>query len=281
MQSSEIILNPDGSIYHLQLKNGEIPTKVITVGDPQRLELFKPYLDQIFFERSSREFSSLRARVGKTEVLLISTGIGTDNIDIVFNELHLAQAWDLAKRETLPERPEPIELLRLGTSGALQDDIPLDSILASEAALGFDGLMHFYEWSGDSAKIPGLEDLPAPYIAFAEANTLKKYRSLYSYSGLTLTANGFYGPQGRSIALPAKPKRFLETMQSFQYQGLRVTNLEMETAGIYGLGGALGMQCLSLSAILANRMRGTFSKNPAAVVDKLIRGALDILSDSN
>lgn len=278
MRTSEIILNPDQSIYHLQLKNGEVPPTVITVGDPERLDSFKPFLDQIFFERSSREFRSIRARVGGRELLLISTGIGTDNIDIVFNELHLAYAWDLADRKPKTEVLEPLKVIRLGTSGALQDEVEIDSILMSEAALGFDGLMYFYDWKGDFVEVPGLASIPKPYLALADPELLQQFSALADHRGLTLTANGFYGPQGRSIALPAAPADFLKTLQAFKYKGLSITNLEMETAGIYGLGGALGMQCLSLSAILANRMKGSFSKNPAAVVDKLIRGALDILA---
>lgn len=281
MRTSEIILNPDNSIYHLRLKNGEVPSTVITVGDPERLDSFKPYLDQVYFERSSREFRSILARVGGQDVLLLSTGIGTDNIDIVFNELQLAYAWDLEKRQPKEQAPKPLQVIRLGTSGALQDDIPIDSILMSKAALGFDGLMNFYDWPGDYLSIPGLESLAKPYLAWADEELLQKFAPLASHQGLTLTANGFYGPQGRSVLLAARPHKFLETMQSFSHQGMPCTNLEMETAGIYGLGGALGMQCLSLSAILANRMQGSFSKNPAAVVDKLIRGALDIISSSS
>ena len=279
MKSSEIILNPDSSIYHLRLKNGEVPSKVITVGDPDRLDSFLPYLDQVFFDRSSREFRCLRARVGQTELLLLSTGIGTDNVDVVFNELQLAYQWDLKKRQISDKDLAPLQVVRLGTSGALQDDVAIDSILMSKAAIGFDYLMHFYQWEGEYLSIPGLEDLPKPYLAHADAGLLKRFDSFADFQGYTLTANGFYGPQGRSVILNSRPQDFLETMRAYQYNGERITNLEMETAGIYGLGGALGMQCLSLSAILANRMNGTFSKNPAAVVDKLIRGALDIMSD--
>lgn len=278
MRTSEIILNPDQSIYHLQLKNGDVPSTVITVGDPERLDSFKPYFDQIYFERSSREFRSIRARIGRKELLLISTGIGTDNIDVVFNELHLAYAWDLANRAPSKQALEPLKVIRLGTSGALQDEVPIDSILMSKAALGFDGLMYFYDWNGVYIDIPQLEPLPKPYLAWADASLMEQFSPLADHQGLTLTANGFYGPQGRSVALKANPSHFLDTMQSFTYEGMKTTNLEMETAGIYGLGGALGMQCLSLSAILANRLKGTFSKNPAAVVDKLIRGALEIVS---
>jgi len=277
MPASEIILNPDQSVYHLHLKNGEVPQKVITVGDPDRIDWIAPHFDSIEFDRTFREFRSLKGRIGSTDILIISTGIGTDNVDIVLNELHLAYAWNLEQRKKFEEPAPPIQLIRLGTSGTLREDIPLDSILLSEGALGFDYLMYFYSWS-DFESIEGLQAFPNPYLAMGSERLRSAFREMADYSGITVTANGFYGPQGRSLPLPARQPQWLEILANQEVQGYPVTNLEMETAGIYGLGRLLNMECLSLSAILANRRKQEFSKNPEAIVKAMIASALERFS---
>lgn len=277
MQASEIIVNPDQSIYHLKLKNGEVPSKVITVGDPDRVSLVAQHLDEIYWARQNREFHSVSGRIGKEELLIISTGIGTDNIDIVLNELQLAYAWDLENRQPFSLVPPALQVIRLGTSGALIPEISIDSILISKAALGFDGLMYFYENSFDFPDL-GLNDFPRPYLAEADSQLLKVFSAIADAEGTTVTANGFYGPQGRSIISAPKNKNFLDHLASMQIKTGRITNLEMETAGIYALGSLLNMQCISLSAILANRLLGTFSKQPEQTMNRLIVSALELLS---
>lgn len=274
MPASEIILNPDESVYHLHLKNGDVPSKVITVGDPDRIDWIAPYFDTIQFDQSFREFRSLKGSIGDKELMVISTGIGTDNVDIVFNELHLAYAWNLAERRELPNRPRPLQVLRLGTSGTLQESIPLDSILMSEGALGFDYLMYFYQWL-DYADLKGLDQFPKPYLALGATSMRAHFRAMASHSGITVTANGFYGPQGRSLPLPAKEGDWLQILAQQKVAGYPITNLEMETAGIYGLGRLLNMECLSISAILANRRTQKFSSNPESTVKRMIQMALE------
>jgi uridine phosphorylase len=278
MQASEIIVNPDKSIYHLKLKNGEVPRKVITVGDPDRVALVAKYLDSIYWERQNREFHLISGRIANEDILIISTGIGTDNIDIVLNELQLAYAWDLEKREPFATIPAPLQIIRLGTSGALHADIALDSILISKAALGFDGLMYFYENNFDFPDL-GFPDFPKPYLAEADPVLLKRFSAIADNEGTTVTANGFYGPQGRSIISPTKNRDFIKDLASMQIKTGRITNLEMDTAGIYALGSLLNMQCISLSAILANRLLGTFSIKPEQTTQRLIESALQLLSE--
>ena len=277
MQASEIIVNPDNSIYHLRLKNGEVPNKVITVGDPDRVELVAKNLDQVYWRRQNREFHLASGRLGQEDILVISTGIGTDNIDIVLNELQLAYAWDLVSRKAFDEVPAPLQIIRLGTSGALRPEIELDSILISNAALGFDGLMYFYENSFDFPDL-GLNDFPRPYLAEASPKLLERFSAIADNVGTTVTANGFYGPQGRSVISPTKNKTFLSDLASMQIKTGRITNLEMETAGIYALGSLLNIQCISLSAILANRLLGTFSSKPEKTTQALLKAALEVLS---
>jgi len=277
MQASEIIVNPDNSIYHLKLKNGEVPNRIITVGDPDRVEAVARHLDQVYWRRQNREFHLASGRLGKEDILVISTGIGTDNIDIVLNELQLAYAWDLKTRAPFANSPAPLQIIRLGTSGALRPEIALDSILISKAALGFDGLMYFYENTFDFPDL-GLNDFPKPYLAEADPYLLQRFSKIADNVGTTVTANGFYGPQGRSIISPTKNKTFLNDLASMQIKTGRITNLEMETAGIYALGSLLNMQCISLSAILANRLLGTFSIKPEQSTQALIKAALEVIS---
>lgn len=274
MLASEIILNPDGSVYHLHLKNGDVPEKLITVGDPERIDLFKPHFDQIYFDQQFREFRSLKGRIANQDLMVISTGIGTDNVDVVLNELHLAYQWDL-KTKTKLEPQSPLQVLRLGTSGTLQSHIPVDSILMSEGALGFDYLMYFYHWE-DFRSLKGLDRFPEPYFAEADSKLANRFRNEVDFSGITVTANGFYGPQGRNVPLAARQPEWLDLLASQSIAGHSITNLEMETAGIYALGKLLGMECLSISAILANRREHIFSKKPEQIVKTMITRALDI-----
>jgi uridine phosphorylase len=281
LQNSELILNRDGSIYHLALRPDELADTIITVGDPERVAKVSRYFDKMELKKRRREFVTHTGWLGNRRISVLSTGIGTDNIDIVFNEIDALANIDFEKRE-IKNTHKSLKIIRLGTSGSIQADIPIDSILVSEAAIGLDGLLHFYE--NDFSKnemtaalldhFGGAEKLPAtPYFAPAGKKLLdlfsKKYRT-----GITVTNAGFYAPQGRKLrAQPTRPD-IVDKLQSFDYQGVTLTNLEMETAGIYGLGKILGHECLSINAILANRPLGQFSKNGEKTVKKMIEAVL-------
>ncbi len=285
MTQSELILNPDGSIYHLKLKPGELKKTIITVGDPERVRMISALLDEVYFTRVNREFVSCSGRIGNKELSIISTGIGTDNVDVVFNEIHALFNIDF---DTLKPRERKVQLqfIRLGTSGAIQSDIELDTILLSEVALGYDGLLNFYEdhqndslpdelWNSQ----PELKKLPKPYFSQANADFLKTFGSVFHHSGITVTAPGFYAPQGRSVHLKPKIPDFIKLLAEVKFkEGGRITNLEMETAGIYGLSALLGHKAISVSAILANRMNGKFSKQPEKTVKNMINKTLELLS---
>ncbi len=277
MKQTELILNSDGSVYHLALKPQEIADTVITVGDPHRVGIVSQYFDSIQFKKEKREFVTHTGTLSGKPISVISTGIGTDNVDIVFNELH-------ALKTMTGVDFTPYKFIRLGTSGAIREDIAIDSILASNSALGLDGLMHFYkDYSQDEVlqslinQHSSLQKLPAPYWEPASVNLLDKFKGLYNLSGVTVTAAGFYGPQGRHVnSVPIAPN-FIELLGSSDFRSNPITNLEMETAGIYGLANLLGHQSISVSAILANRVTGEFSANADKIVKSMLEKALDII----
>ncbi len=284
---SELILNPDGSIYHLRLKPGEIASTIISVGDQERVSEVSKHFDTIEVERQHREFKTHTGTFRNKRFTVISTGIGPDNIDIVFNELDALVNIDFASR-TIKKNKESLEIIRIGTSGALQPEIPVDSIILSETGIGFDNLLHFYgnadaitdkdfsdafishtDWNSENSR---------PYVVKADKNLMRKFTPYGFIPGITTTNVGFYGPQGRILRLALKDNDLNEKIVSFRYKGKKITNLEMETAAIYGMAGLLGHKALSLNAILANRITGTFSRNPAGTIDKLIRSTLNILT---
>lgn len=276
LSKSELILNEDASIYHLKLQNGELASKIITVGDPQRVEEVVKHFDAVELRRTNREFVTVSGRIGSESVSVVSTGIGTDNIDVVFNELQLVHAVNLPLREWIKPAPAPLQIVRLGTSGTLQSDIPVDSLLISRAALSFDGLLHFYENEFSRPDL-GLDSMPRPFLTHADKALFEQFSSVADFEGCTLTAAGFYAPQGRNLVAPPRHLNFLEQVSKNPVEGMRVTNLEMETAGIYGLGALLGMKTVSISAILANRITGEFSRSPQKTIEKLIVRALERL----
>ncbi len=278
---SELILNPDGSIYHLALRPDELADLIFTVGDPERVAKVSRYFDKIELKRRRREFVTHTGQLGGRRVTVISTGIGTDNIDIVLNELDALANVDFNKR-TVKKVHKSLKIIRLGTSGSIQPDIPIDSILVSSAAIGLDGLLHFYEndfsenamTDALTAHFGGAEKLPArPYFAPASEPLLALF-SKGKLTGMTATNAGFYAPQGRKVrAQPARPD-LVDMLQSFDHQGFRITNLEMETAGTYGLAKILGHEAISINAILANRPLGQFSKNGEKTVKQMIESVL-------
>lgn len=282
LQASEFIQNADGSIYHLKLQPENLASTIITVGDPDRVESITKYFENIEFSIRRREFHTQTGTYKGKRISVISTGIGTDNIDIVFNELDALVNIDFKSRR-IKEDLTSLDIIRIGTSGAIQPDIPVDSFLLSQAGVGFDSLMHFYETNGlldeefsealrSHLKLPTQKG--APYIVSCDPALVSKFNNGY-YSGITLTNCGFYGPQGRVLRLPVQDPDLNHKISSFEYLGQKITNLEMETSGIYGLSKLLGHRAVSLNAIIANRATGEFSKDPAKTVDLLIRQALE------
>lgn len=267
---SELIINPDGSIYHLNLKPGELSETIITVGDPDRVDLVASYLDSIELTRQKREFKTITGTLSGKRISIISTGIGTDNIDIVFNEIDALFNINFETRE-VKKQLTTLNFIRIGTSGCLQENIPLDSILISEQAIGTEGLMNFYNsedaFQSMKVQLNGIH----PYLTKVDSSLFKHFKEPEIYAGVTITANGFYGPQNRAIRL--EPTRtWLDKLKSSGE--LNLTNLEMETSGIYGMSTLLGHRAISLNVLLANRDLGIFSKDPSAAIKKLIEWAL-------
>lgn len=283
---SELILNADGSIYHLNLLPEDIATTIITVGDPDRVSQVSNYFDHIELKKGKREFLTHTGMLNKKRLTVISTGIGTDNIDIVLNELDALVNIDFLKRQ-IKEKKTQLDIIRIGTSGAIQPDIPVDSFLISEYAIGFDALLHFY----DSAKVLHFSISDAfvaqtnwsnvksvPYVVGCDVNLASKLASKSTIQGFTATNIGFYGPQNRTLRLKTSDKDLHTKLSSFQFENLKITNLEMETSGIYGLSKLLGHRAVSMNCILANRATGIFSKNPEKSVKELIKYTLTQLT---
>jgi uridine phosphorylase len=283
---SELILNPDGSIYHLNLKPGDVANTIITVGDPDRVDAVSKHFDTIEVAVHKREFKTHTGTYQGKRITVISTGIGTDNIDIVFNELDALVNIDFTTRTT-KEHHTSLQIIRIGTSGAIQVNIPVDSFLISEIAIGFDNLIHFYNTSEmlDDAFSEAFmkhtqwnSDKSTPYVVKVSEKLLALFEEAQFQKGCTATNVGFYGPQGRILRLQTQDTNLNEKLESFEYQGTKITNLEMETSGIYGLAKLLGHDAISLNAILANRSLGTFSEEPNKTVDQLITRTLKIIA---
>jgi uridine phosphorylase len=283
IKESELILNSDGSVYHLNLKPEQISENIVFVGDQDRVEKITKHFDSIEFSVQKREFKTQTGTYKGKRLTVISTGIGSGNIDIVLNELDALVNIDLEKR-TQKEQLKSLKIVRIGTSGSLQSDIPVDSFLLSTHALDLNGMLHFYKIDGITNPV-----LEAAFIKHTQWNSNKSkpiviknnhelerlFESNQTFKGMTATKGGFYGPQGRVLRLAIEDPLLNNKMDSFSYNGIRVSNLEMETSAIYGLSKLLGHQALSLNAIIANRANGTFSKNPDMVVEKLIKYTLD------
>jgi len=280
---SELIVNNDGSIYHLNLKPEHIANTIITVGDPDRVDKITKYFDHIECSIRKREFHTQTGTYKNKRITVISTGIGTDNIDIVLNELDALVNINLETRE-IKEHHTSLNIIRIGTSGAIQQDIPVDSFLLSELAIGFDSLLHFYDSKEitfpkmSKALTNHLDWHPnksQPYVVAADKQWIEHLSEDIIIKGVTATNVGFYGPQGRTLRLALSDEKQNEKIASFRYESKKITNLEMETAGIYGLTKLLGHHAVSLNAILANRSSGGFSTQPEKTIDALIRYALD------
>ena len=279
---SELILNPDGSIYHLALRPDELAPTIITVGDPDRVERISRHFDRVDVVRQKREFVTHTGELDGQRITVLSTGIGTDNIDIVFNELDALVNVDFGTRTIRPEH-RALRVVRIGTSGALQPDLPVGTLLATRHAVGLDTLMLFYPllMTGEENQVvdatqDALKLEFRPYcVAGAEAlRQLIVGTDGAVAEGNTLTCPGFYGPQGRTIRQRGRDGDLVRRFTDFRLGDFRFTNFEMETAGLYALGRLLGHEVLSLSALVANRATGHFHPNPDAPVDALIERTL-------
>lgn len=284
IKPSELILNDDGSVYHLHLRPEHIATDIITVGDPDRVAQVSKHFDSIEFQMQKREFCTHTGYVGSKRLTVISTGIGTDNIDIVLNELDALVNIDLYTRK-VKDKLTSLRLIRVGTSGTLQKDIPVDSMLLSSYGLGLDGMLNYYELNNTveeekmiNAVNAALPELPIKaQIASASQELLQLFKGRDCFEGITVTATGFYGPQGRVLRAQPKVKGIIDRLANVSFENNRITNLEMETAGIYGLGRQLGHHCLAVNAILANRPLGKFSTQGSKTVKKAIELTLDCI----
>jgi uridine phosphorylase len=281
---SELILNPDGSIYHLNILPEDISDTIFLVGDPDRVEEVSRYFDKIEVKKQKREFVTHTGYVGNKRLTCISTGIGTDNIDIVLTEIDALVNMDLKTRK-VKEQLTALNFIRIGTCGSLQIDIPVDTFLASEYGVGLDGLLGFYNFEVSEEDkqflepiIPIVRNLGVHPVIVKASDTLLNTVAKDIRKGVTLTNCGFYGPQGRTVRIAPKDKKYIDELSAITLPGNRkLTNMEMETSAIYGMSKLLGHHALSLNAILANRVDGTFSKDPHGATDKLIRYVLDII----
>jgi uridine phosphorylase len=286
--SSELILNARGAVYHLDLRPEEIASTIVTVGDPDRVREVSKYFDSLEVERQHREFISHTGFIGKKRITVLSSGIGPDNIDIVLNELDALANIDLENR--LPKLThQALNIVRLGTSGSLQADIPVDSFVAATHGLGIDNLLHFYRHQQNEEENQLIQSFVThtqiqhqsglPYISSAAPSLLKHFGKNFHH-GITVTCPGFYGPQGRVLRMGLKNPDLVNRLTAFQFGAHRISNFEMETAAIYGLGRLMGHHCLALNVIVANRVTQQFSSNAPARIDQLIQEFLSTFSSS-
>ena len=284
--ASELILNQDGSVYHLNLRPENIATTIILVGDQDRVDKVTKHFDKIEFTTQKREFRTATGTYKNKRISVISTGIGSDNIDIVLNELDALANIDLSTRK-IKENFTQLSFIRIGTSGSLQADIPVNSFVLSSHGLDLNGLLHFYQI--ESISHPAIENAfmkhtnwsekkAHPIIVSNSTSLANKLASPIVFQGVTATAGGFYGPQGRVLRLALEDANLNNKIDSFSFEGNRITNLEMETSAIYGLSKLLGHHAVSLNAVIANRANGTFSENPSKIVADLIEYTLKKLT---
>lgn len=284
--NSELIINEDGSVFHLHLKPGQVGDNVILVGDPGRVKSISAYFEMVEVEAQNREFISQTGIIRGKRVTVISTGIGTDNIDIVLNELDALVNIDFATREVKSQLTK-LNIVRIGTSGSLQKDLPVNSWLLTHKSVGFDGLLNFY---GGRDGVSDLEfessfkkslnwnsQLTSPYVCNASEELLNRLTSDQVVAGVTISAPGFYGPQGRVLRLSIQDSDINDKISAFRYDNWRITNYEMECSAIYGLSKLLGHNAATICLIIANRMAGTFSSNYPVEMEKLIKYTLDNL----
>ncbi|OFX44441.1 MAG: phosphorylase [Bacteroidetes bacterium GWC2_33_15] len=287
-QPSELIINKDGSIFHLNILPEDIADDIILVGDPGRVETVAGFFDSVELKKQNREFYTITGKYKNKRISVISTGIGTDNIDIVVNELDALANIDLKTRSPKKEH-RTLNLVRIGTSGSLQKHVPVDSVLMSTRSIGFDGLLNFYanrnsisdlEFESAFKKhVSWNELLPSPYVVNASENLIKKFENNSIIKGITISAPGFYGPQGRQLRLKIVDQDINDKIETFEFKGQKITNYEMESSAIFGLSGLLGHNAITLCAIIANRTSKEFSKDYKPVIKNLIQFVLKKIAD--
>jgi uridine phosphorylase len=283
--ASELIITPAGRVYHIDLLPEELAQTVITVGDPARVAEVAKYFDSIDSQASHREFVSQTGRIGSKRITVLSSGIGPDNIDITLNEIDACVNVDF-KTRTIKANHTQLDIIRLGTSGSLQSDIPVDSLVASSHGIGLDNLLHYYqiEYSEEEKSMAAsflqhsqLINSPIKPYAIEGSNELLKHFNDDYHQGITVTCPGFYAPQGRVVRADLQFPNLVDSLSSFEYNGSRVTNFEMETSAIFGLGKVFGHRCLSINTIIANRQDKSFSKDARAAVKNMISKSLEII----
>jgi uridine phosphorylase len=282
---SELILNPDGSLYHINLRPEHLARKVILVGDPQRVPMVSSFFDKIDFVFENREIVTHTGYLNKVRITVMSTGMGPDNIDIVMNELDALVNVDLITR-TIKEKHTPLDIIRLGTSGSMQPDIPVDAFAMGTHGLGIDGLLHFYKHRYVAERKMARafirqtrwpKILAEPYIVKGSQKLMAELGEGF-HKGVTITAPGFYGPQGREIRIEAAYPGLNDRISAFRYRDHRVINFEMETSALYAMGKMLGHNTITVCSILANRMKQTYSRKPKETVKKLVKLVLGRIS---
>lgn len=285
---SELILNSDGTIFHLHLKPENLAPTVILVGDQARVDAVAGYFDSIEFTGQNREFKTVTGRYHNERITVMSSGIGTDNIDIVLNELDALVNIDLQKRVVKPEKTS-LRIVRIGTSGGLQPDLPVNSYVVSQKSIGFDGLLNFYagseahcdlEFEKAFRQFTGWKNsLPSPYVVNASENLLARFSNDEFRQGVNISAPGFYGPQGRVLRLPLAMPDMNNQIEQFSFGNYRITNYEMESSAIYGLSAMLGHQALTVCMIIANRVEKKANQDYRPEMNKLIKKVLDSLTN--
>ncbi|MDX9772155.1 MAG: nucleoside phosphorylase [Bacteroidales bacterium] len=285
-KQTELITNPDGSVFHLHLLPEDIADQIIIVGDPGRVEMIGQLLDSVRVRKSNREFSTVTGSYHDMDITVISSGIGTDNIDIVINELDALANINLTTGIVV-EEPRSLSFIRLGTAGSLQPDLAAGSFIATAKAVGFDGVLHFYEgyeWCLDHMLADALtthlewpDTLAYPYVVEADATLLEKVAAGMN-RGITISSPGFYGPQGRRLRLEPFDSELNDHLTSFRFRGERITNYEMESSAIYGLSKLLNHKALTICVVIGNRVTGEFLNDYKPVIRSLAQQVLDVLS---
>ena len=285
IDESELIITADGQVYHINLRPENLAPIVITVGDPDRVKEVSKYFDTIEFKTQHREFVTHTGTLGKKRLTVLSSGIGPDNIDIVMNELDACVNIDFETR-TVKEQHTALSIIRFGTSGSLQADIPVDSLVASSHGIGLDNVLHYYQLQNT----PHEKDLCAafvkhtslegkniiPYAVEGSKDLLSHFGEAY-HQGITVTCPGFYAPQGRVVRAGLKFPELVNQLSGFSFGEHRITNFEMETSAIFGLGRVFGHHCLAINAIVANRINKTFTKDGGKIIDSMIKNNLEII----
>lgn len=288
IQDSELILNSDGSIFHLHLKPEQLAENILLVGDQARVDAVAIFFDKVEFSTQNREFRSVTGSYKGTRFTVLSTGIGTDNIDIVLNELDALVNIDLKTRE-IKKTKKSLNIVRIGTSGGLQKDLSVNSFVISSKSIGFDGMLNFYanrehvcdmEFEKVFKQFTSWDtSLPTPYVVDASSKLLSKFNGSGFIKGVTISAPGFYGPQGRVLRLPLALPGLNKSIERFRYDNLQITNFEMESSAIYGLSKMLGHHALAICLVIANRIAGKANENYHPEMKNLIEHVLNGLSN--